>query len=213
MPRNIALRRAIAAHNLRAAHIQRTRRLLALSQEGGDTPEWLPEGATLYADWVNERAWNGSEEVEVTDLFTELVNYAGNGWERSFDGSTSITVVVEFDTSEFGDFTTWMFDDPNFNEESYVRAIEAEAGVSINSGEDSDTASALSEGIHKVAFNWTPTTLSASFDGGAVLTATRAMASAANRIALVSTRAELGTRTVTFLAAVADAALPALSAL
>ena len=179
------------------------------------TPEdWLPEGATLYADWVNERAWDGSEEVEVTDLFAWNVgNYSGDDWERDFDGSTSFTVVVEFDKTEGHDFSAWMFDDPNFNEESYVRAVEAETGISVASGEDTDTTSALANGIHKVAFTWTPTTLAASFDGGAVLTATRAMASAANRIAFVSAKESLGTRTVTFLAAVENAALPALSAL
>ena len=77
MPRNIALRRAVAAYNLRRAHIQRVQRLLALAapEEGGGTPEWVPEGATVQIDLVNDRAWTQDDgEVEVDTLLGSDAN-------------------------------------------------------------------------------------------------------------------------------------------
>lgn len=176
-----------------------------------EVPEWVPEGANLYADFDGEQFWDGEAEVTLAEFFETTTSYGTPTYERAFAGATdSLTIIVTFDRIVEGrnKFEFWAFDDPDFNEEDFAGGSAVRTRVDTSNGAVADGA-AIAEGAHKVAILATPTSISASFDGGATLVSTRGGSSSiSNRMAFTG-----DLHTIEFRDAVAPEGLPALSAL
>lgn len=105
---------------------------------GGTTPEWLPEGAVAYADFVNGHYWiEGSGQVAATavlpnaDTLVDTSGYAFTGNSRRFSTAfeakfltPTFTIVIEIEAPASGNFNGYIVDvrDVSDSFEWYVSA-------------------------------------------------------------------------------------------
>lgn len=123
---------------------------------GGGAPAWLPEGALIYADFVNGHYWAGGAEVAVTDLwlqdnnsgydFNAATDIGVNGlqatgqtlWAALNSTYTSgllenMSFVADI-TGQAGSIYFWTVDSPNYNSSLYLRATGDSPNLSTPDG-------------------------------------------------------------------------------
>ena len=199
------------------------------------TPEWLPEGAVAYADFVNGHYDADGAETTVASILVEDEAFASL---PAFDPETDIdagglfscspviapalsaallasgfTAVAEVAGTD-GVIQFLAFDNPDWSQERFVDLRMADVGNStIKAVATSVTTPARPSGVpYKAALTIASLRVSVSFDGEAVVTDTTATAANYNMIGLgVDNGPRL--KTLAFYAARPDADLPALSAL
>jgi hypothetical protein len=180
---------------------------------------WLPEGALAYADFVNGRYYAGGGLVTVDDVIVEDAAVWA-AWDKNtqltsegYDGGPILT----------GDFRDAALDNATLD----VHFIDPPAwtldvGIDLNNLNIGNIEGATTEsvpftssiGIHKVALTFDDTHGAVSADGAAVTTVAQvAEWSARNNAVIGTTNSSTRVRSITIYPAVADAALPALSAL
>ena len=164
---------------------------------GGDTPEWLPEGAVAYADFVNGHYYAGGAETTAGAVFeSETVNavdyipaniVAASGYESDAAVScgakftdavlteigNEFTIVVEFSkaVNDKG-FYFEFFDDPAW-EKDYVFRVTGEVSgsgvLNYSSGGTTDvTLGQIATGAGKAAFTLS-TNMVMSINGSAII--------------------------------------------
>jgi hypothetical protein len=202
---------------------------------GEDVPEWLPEGAVAFLGFADDVYYDGTV-VDHPDMIVESGNWGvwdpeteivadegmtGDGGLLTGDvlvpvlaGATYVADLYlaegHFFSMNWADFPNW-----NTNWTLTVQAISLPPKLSDGSLSlwypDSEAA-ALANGAHKIALTVTPTKLSFSIDGGAVVTGSPSTPTPLwNGLGVGGLEEGSYLRSLTIYDPQADAALPGLS--
>lgn len=203
---------------------------------GGDTPEWLPDGAIAYADFVNGHYYAGGAETTATSMFqSDTVDgdtfspekiESAVGYVSQADGSD--TPAFSFvDTSAILPGATYVIEYENgtdglmylmeYTQDTYSTQWDAQTrfdGIRLRDTATTATdENPLSVGLHKWALTFDAAGLGLSIDGGSVLSVSPAVVNSPSNTVTGYFSNGVVVKSITIYPPVADADLPALSAL